>query len=75
MEATDEETVRKVKQLLDTDRRLTYDELAYDLGISPGSVYAIMKDKLNMRRVTARWVPHCLSDDQNERAPLWYKYY
>ena len=60
----DEENVRKVKQVLDTNRHLTCDELAYDLGISHGSIYTIMRDKLNMRRVAARWVPQCLSEDQ-----------
>ena len=50
VEAMDKENVRKVKQVLDTSRRLTCDELAYDLGISP--VYT-MRDKLNMRHVAA----------------------
>ena len=77
VEATDEENVRKVKQVLDTDRRLTCDELTYDLGISHCSIYTIMRDKLNMRRVAALWVhvPTACLKTKKEHAPLWPKHY
>ena len=75
VEATDKENVRKMKQVLDTDRQLTCDALAYNLGISHGLIYTLMRDKLNMGRVTACWVSHCLSEDQKKRASLWHKHY
>ena len=62
--------MRKVKQVLDTNRRLTCDELAYDMGISYGLIYTIMRDKLNMRRVATFWVPHCFSEDQKRAHTL-----
>ena len=34
------------------------------LGISQGSVSTILHDRLDMRKLTARWVPKSLSDDQ-----------
>lgn len=30
------------------------------------SVYTILTTKLNMRRGAARWVPHALTDEQNQ---------
>ena len=59
-EASTEENVVKVKQILDTDRRLTCEEIARDVGISHGSVHNILSSKLSMRR----WVPHCLTEEQ-----------
>ena len=39
-------------------------EIAQALGISHGSVSTILHDRLGMRKLTARWVPKSLSDDQ-----------
>ena len=52
VKATDDENVTNVKRVLDTDRRLTCDELDYDLGIIHDSIYTILRNKLNMRRLT-----------------------
>lgn len=65
-EATNCENITKVRQILETDRRLTCDEVAREVGISHGSVYTILTGKLNMRRVAARWVPHALTDEQKQ---------
>ena len=40
------------------------DEIAQPLGISHGSVSTILHDRLGMRKLTARWVPKSLSDEQ-----------
>ena len=34
------------------------------LGISHGSVSTILHDRIGMRKLTARWVPKSLSDEQ-----------
>ena len=34
------------------------------LGISHGSIYTILHDCFGMRKLTARWVPKSLSDEQ-----------
>ena len=39
MQASSQENVIKIKQFLDTDRRLTCEEIANDVGISHGSVH------------------------------------
>ena len=48
---------------MDEDRRYTCDEFAEKVGISHGSVYTILTKHLKMRWVSARWVPHRLTQD------------
>ena len=40
------------------------EEIAQALGISHGSVSTILHDRLGMRKLTARWVPKSLGDEQ-----------
>ena len=58
-DATDEEMCKKVRDLI-------YSEFRWKqaLGISYGSVSTILHDRLGMHKLTARWVPKSLSDEQ-----------
>ena len=40
------------------------EEIAQVLGVSRGRVSIILHDRLHMRKLTARWVPKSLSDEQ-----------
>ena len=62
--ATDPYHIKKVKKVLDEDRRLTCDEVAESVGISHGSAHEIITRHLKRRRIAARWVPHFLTHDQ-----------
>ena len=64
LDATDEEMCKKVRNLVYSDRRIQVEEIAQALGISHGSVSTILHDRLDMRKLTARWVPKSLSDEQ-----------
>ena len=64
LDATDEEMCKKVRDLVYSDRRIQVEEIAQALGISHGSVSTILHDRLGMRKLTARWVPKSLSDEQ-----------
>ena len=64
LDATDEEMCKKVRDLVYSDRRIQVEEIAQALGISHGSVSTILHDRLGMRKLTARWVPKALSDEQ-----------
>ena len=64
LDATDEEMCKKVRDLVYSDRRIQGEEIAQALGISHGSVSTILQDRLGMRKLTARWVPKSLSDEQ-----------
>ena len=54
----------KVQDLVYSDKRIQVEEIAQALGISHGSVLTILHDRLGMRKLTARWVPKSLSDEQ-----------
>jgi len=48
------------------NRRLTVREVADEAGISIGSCHQIFTQKRQMRRVSAKFVPRLLTDDQKE---------
>ena len=64
LDATDEEIAKKVQDLVYSDRRIQVEEIAQALDISHGSISTILHDHLGMRKLTARWVPKSLSDEQ-----------
>ena len=55
---------KKVRDLVYSDGRIQVKEIAQALGISHGSISTILHDRLGMRKLTARWVPKSLSDEQ-----------
>lgn len=61
--ATGEDQVAIVRNLLDEDRRLTFDELQAATGFSRGSLQRIIHDDLEMKKVSARWVPRLLTEE------------
>ncbi|XP_071093101.1 histone-lysine N-methyltransferase SETMAR-like [Haliotis cracherodii] len=63
-EVTNDQTSEAVRQLVVKDRRMKVSEMAKAMDISEGSVHTILHDRLSMRKLSARWVPKCLSDDQ-----------
>ena len=63
-DAIDEEMCNKVRDLVYSDRRIEVEEIANALHISHGSVSTTLHDRLGMHKLTARWVPKSLSDEQ-----------
>ena len=63
-DATDEEMCNKARDLVYSDRRIKVEEIANALHISHGSVSTTFHDRLGMHKVTARWVPKSVSDEQ-----------
>lgn len=61
-----DEIASTVGALVRTDRRLTVRELAEEIGISIGSCHSILTETLGMRRVSAKFVPRLLTDEQQE---------
>lgn len=64
VEATSEENCKAVEDLVMSDRRLHVIEIATSIGISYGSVEAILHEHLGMSKVCARWVPRNLTAAQ-----------
>jgi len=60
------EMIEKVRQLIPCDRRMAVMELEQEVGISHGSIHAILSDDLKMRRVSEKFVLRQLTTDQME---------
>jgi transposase len=58
------EMIEKVRQLTQCDRRMTIMELEQEVGISHGSIHAILSDDLKMRHVSAKFVARQLTMNQ-----------
>lgn len=63
-EATTQEIVEKIHDIVLDDPKVKVRELAEAVGISTGSVVSILHNDLGMRKLTARWVPRLLTIDQ-----------
>ena len=56
--------IAAVKIVIKQDARLSVKDIASCTGISEGSVQTILKRRLDLRKVCARWVPHLLTEEQ-----------
>ena len=56
--------IAAVKIVVEQDARLSVKDIVSCIGISEGSVQIILKKRLDLRKVCARWVPHLLTEEQ-----------
>ena len=56
--------IAAVKIVVKQDAQLSVKDIAKCTGISEGSVQTILKKRLDLRKVFARWVPHLLTEEQ-----------
>ena len=61
------EIIKKVRQMLARDRRLTLRLIAEELGISKDMIHTIIHDDLCKQNICSRFVPHKLTDEQKEK--------
>jgi len=54
----------KVREAILADRRQTIHDVCEIVGLPYGTVQRVLADNLNMRRISARFVPRLLNDDQ-----------
>ena len=64
--STNDDHVEKVRAVIRGNLRLTVGEVADEGDISTGSCHQIFTEKLQMRCVSAKFVPRLLTDDQKE---------
>ena len=50
--------------MVEHDARLSVKDIASCTGISEGSVQTMLKKRLDLKKVCARWVPHLLTEEQ-----------
>ncbi|GBP85781.1 Putative uncharacterized protein FLJ37770 [Eumeta japonica] len=62
-----EENVRKIEKLVLADRRIKLWQIAEELQISKERVEEIIHEYMNMRKISARWVPKILTPFDKQR--------
>lgn len=64
--ATSEDMIEKVRQIVLSDRRLKLAEIAEASKISKERVHKILHEDLDMRKLSAKWVPRLLTLEQKQ---------
>ena len=68
-----EENLDKVRNAISADGRQTFDEISEVTGLSWSSCQRMLTEDLNMKRVSAKFVPPLLTEDQkNNRLNVCY---
>ncbi|XP_029639573.1 protein GVQW3-like [Octopus sinensis] len=63
-----EKTVAKVEQILCENRRISLDDLRILVpGVSRSTIHRVVCEKLQYRKVCARWVPRMLTEDHKRQ--------
>lgn len=62
--------IQKIQDLLQEDSRLTTRQLAKRTGINLERVHFILKKKLGLNKICARWIPHLLDSTQKRNRVL-----
>ena len=57
-------STKKIKELLDSDRRMTFRDITIRTGYTFGTVFRIIHNELGMKRICARWIPHIIDENQ-----------
>ena len=61
-----EENIDAVRILIEGDRRIITQLIAFSLNISDGSAYTILVENLGLNKLSAGWVPKLLRPDQQQ---------
>ncbi|XP_070851358.1 histone-lysine N-methyltransferase SETMAR-like [Drosophila suzukii] len=61
------ENVAKIRKMVLADRKLKLKEIADASKISEGSVFTILHEHLDMRKLCSKWVPRLLTPDQKHQ--------
>jgi len=64
---TTPEIIDQIHELILEDRRISTKSTAEQLGISRERVGSINHEDLDMRKLSAKWVPKCLNADQKRQ--------
>ena len=64
---TTPEIIDQIHELILEDRRISAKSIAEQLGISREWVGSIVHEDLDMRKLSAKWVPKCLNADQKRQ--------
>ncbi len=57
------EIIDKIKKIVQSDKRMTIKNIAYDSKISEERIFFILTHELQMKKLSARWVPRSLTKE------------
>ena len=61
------ELIGQIKNFMDKDRRVSIETISALFDVSVGTGHTIIREKLKMRKICAKFVPRVLREDQKER--------
>ncbi|CAF3204735.1 unnamed protein product, partial [Rotaria sp. Silwood2] len=61
---TTSENIEQVRSIIDNDPHVTVEELQAETDLSHGTIQRIISDHLNLRKITARYIPKHLTNSQ-----------
>jgi [histone H3]-lysine36 N-dimethyltransferase SETMAR len=73
MTAVTQENIEAIRNLIKSDRHVTYREISSTLGIGMTAISKILNDHLGVRKLCSRWVPHNLTSAQKDARVKWCK--
>ena len=57
--------------MLEDDARVTVNQIELQLGVSSGSVRTMLHEKLHVSKISARWLPHMLTQEHADVRVQW----
>ncbi|XP_052755359.1 protein GVQW3-like [Galleria mellonella] len=69
--ATTEDNISVVRRMIETDKRVTYQQIRASLGIGMSQVHKIFHEHLAVKKLCAPWIPHNLNEAQKLRRVDW----
>ena len=57
----------QVELLVEQNPHITYAEIEAETSLHPPSIYTILHDSLELRKIASRWVPHDLTEAQKQK--------
>ena len=61
------ELIGQIKNFMNKDHRVSIETISAQFDVSVGTVHIIIREKLKMRKIRAKFVPKVLREDQKER--------
>jgi histone-lysine N-methyltransferase SETMAR len=61
-----QDNIEWVRSLIEEDPHSTYADLEAETSLSHGTIFTIIHEHLQMRKVSSRWVPHQLTQQQKQ---------
>ncbi|GBP84736.1 hypothetical protein EVAR_64631_1 [Eumeta japonica] len=71
--AMTEYNISDVRFMIETDKRVTYQQIRTILGIGMSQMHKILHEYLAVRKLCIRWIPHNLTEAQKLCHINWYR--